>query len=106
MAKFYSIYWMTQEGLIVKLHTDTADACEEALELLLQILPETMTDDLCILKDEYALYEVEGSFPIDCIDTGSLEYCEQLQQQYTTSKKYKYIPSKKYNKNSLAIIEI
>lgn len=98
MEKFYSIYWMTQEGLIVKLHTDTVDACEEALALLLQILPEKMTDDLCILKDEYALYEVEGSFPIDCIDTGSLGYCEQLQQQYITSKKY--------NEDSLALIEI
>lgn len=39
-------------------------------------------------KDKYALYEVEGSIPIDCIDTGSLEYCEQLKQQYVASKKY------------------
>lgn len=56
------------------------------------------TDDLCILKDEYALYEVEGSFPVDCINTGSLEYCKQLQQMY--------IVSKKYSEDDLAIIEI
>ena len=101
MEKIYSIYWMTQEGLIVKLHTDTMDACEELLAALLQLLPfpeEITTDDLCILKDEYALYEMDGCFPIDCIDTGSLGYCEQLQQ--------KYIASKKYNEDYLEIIEI
>lgn len=98
MEKIYSIYWMTQEGLTIKLLTDTMYACEELLAGLLQLLPEEITDDLCILKDEYALYEVEGSFPVDCINTGSLKYCEQLQQIY--------IASKKYNEDSLAIIEI
>lgn len=100
MEKIYSIYWTTQEGLTIKLLTDTMDACEELLAELLQLLPfpeEITTDDLCILKDEYALYEVEGSFPVDCINTGSLEYCKQLQQMY--------IVSKKYSEDELAIIE-